>query len=82
MSMKRYSGFLKRPEILETVYSVEDADDHAEDCETIVDKEKFETGNRQNLDVQMSIVPRRERMLFFEVKVTPQSTMGQQMTSL
>ena len=24
MSMKRYSGFLKRPEILETVYSVEE----------------------------------------------------------
>jgi hypothetical protein len=23
LSMKRYSGFLKRPEILETVYSVE-----------------------------------------------------------
>ena len=27
LSMKRYSGFLKRPEILETVYSVEDPDD-------------------------------------------------------
>jgi hypothetical protein len=26
MSMKRYSGFLKRPEILETVYSVESED--------------------------------------------------------
>ena len=25
--MKRYGGFLKRPEILETVYSVEDPDD-------------------------------------------------------
>ena len=27
LSMKRYSGYLKRPEILETVYSVEDPDD-------------------------------------------------------
>ena len=30
MSLRRYSGFLKRPEILETVYSVEDPEDDME----------------------------------------------------
>jgi len=47
LSMKRYSGFLKRPEILETVYSVEDPDDagdhHVKMGESVNDVEKSET---------------------------------------
>jgi hypothetical protein len=47
LSMKRYSGFLKRPEILETVYSVEDPDDagdhHIKMGEAASEVEKSET---------------------------------------
>ena len=47
LSMKRYSGFLKRPEILETVYSVEDPDDagdhHVKMGEAANEAEKSET---------------------------------------
>ena len=45
MSMKRYSGFLKRPEILETVYSVEEDGTEAgkvSDGETFKPAEKTE----------------------------------------
>ena len=56
LSMKRYSGFLKRPEILETVYSVEDPDDtgdnHVENCEANADIEKSEIDNQQSLEAR------------------------------
>ena len=39
--MWRYSGFLKRPEILETVYSVEEKD--GEEGEKVKEKENDET---------------------------------------
>ena len=56
LSMKRYSGFLKRPEILETVYSVEDPDDagdhHIRMGEAARDVEKTETPHQLSLETK------------------------------
>lgn len=42
LAMKRYSGFLKRPEILETVYSVEDPEDQGLGQESVANGEPAE----------------------------------------
>jgi len=47
LSMKRYSGFLKRPEILETVYSVEEKD--GEEGEKVKEKENEEVEKEETL---------------------------------
>ena len=56
LSMKRYSGFLKRPEILETVYSVEDPDDagdnHIEMGEAASEVDKSETENLISIEAK------------------------------
>ena len=56
LSMKRYSGFLKRPEILETVYSVEDPDDagdnHIKMVETHVEAEKCDPASLLNVETK------------------------------
>ena len=59
LSMKRYSGFLKRPEILETVYSVEDPDD-AGDHHIRMGEAGSEGENKEN---SMSTESRKEDSL-------------------
>ena len=58
MSMKRYSGFLKRPEILETVYSVEseDGNEGGKPVEEIQEK-NIETIKKQE-DIKEEVRPR------------------------
>ena len=58
MSMKRYSGFLKRPEILETVYSVEseDGNEGGKPVEGTQDKTNIDTKEQAN--VKEEVKPR------------------------
>lgn len=76
LSMKRYSGFLKRPEILETVYSVEDPDD-AGDIQTLQGEnaselEKSETENLNSIEAKKedSIETRDDNMFRGESETT------------
>ena len=64
MSMKRYSGLLKRPEILETVYSVE-----SEDGAEAGKADKAEGGAAVEEEVSTSIdkeVSARPRLMFMK----------------
>ena len=65
----RYSGFLKRPEILETVYSVEEKEGEEgekvkeKENEAEVEKEKIENGIKAEEEEEKNSdekVPRRE----------------------
>ena len=79
LSMKRYSGFLKRPEILETVYSVEDPDD-AGDNHIKLGESATETEKKPNeIETQSSNETKKEDSL--EIREQDSMTRGESETT-
>ena len=70
MSMKRYSGLLKRPEILETVYSVESEDGvEANKAEKASEENEVEE-DATSIDKEVSAKPRLMYMKRMESETT------------
>ena len=70
MSMKRYSGLLKRPEILETVYSVESEDGVEANKTEKANEEKDGEEDTTSIDKEVSAKPRLMHMKRMESETT------------